>query len=332
MWNQCKAWLASDKEKWTGQNVQSIFISTMIELLQGNCYSKAFHPIALDHRNTEGDTESIKHIGGWFIGDDSCGSEAPVFTISPLHGRVAAHFDPQNGWTLIKGVGWTYGGPGTLVSPKDDELFFGLCDEVSAEREYLVSQWMQENEIRATPVLGYARIDIENLQKPAFRNGKAVNPVLLYTRVISPFRVMDLAYLSDLQKSRAIALTALTCGWSEKHFLYDFFEVLVDNVAMFQSLGGCNDTLDFNNVTLAAEITDFEWVSVPGIPLSWGDGTCDLEVRRQKEVIYLYEIGIQLASFLAIHNPHKRLIDIISSGFSNRVPEVLAIISMLKNE
>jgi hypothetical protein len=57
-----------------------------------------------------------------------------------------------------------------------------------------------------------------------------------------------------------------------------------------------NDTLEASNVTLMGEITDFEWFSVPGVPLPDGTEPDMLVERQQKELLYAAEIGQELGA------------------------------------
>ena len=277
----------------------------------------------------------IEEIGGWFIEPDlgeRGSSPANLVALTPLHGRVAGYLHEKEGWVLIKGVGWTFGGPRVLVSPKDAELCFGLYDKAAAERELAVSDWLSANGLNAARVLGIAEIDDSRFDATVFQNGQPVTPVLLYTSVAYPLRVADLAYFDDQGKDQIIADVSNLNGWAETEFLERFIYTLSQNVAEFQAAGGCNDTLDPNNVTLAGEITDFEWVGVPDVPLPWGDFNESLVQRRQKEVIYLYDIFIKLAAMLGSAIGHTTILAIMCDAFGRKVQETQQILDALQED
>ena len=76
--------------------------------------------------------DCISKIGGVFLSgfqERDTSTIKGVIGITPNHGRVAATAGPYNTAILIKGVGWTIGGPNVLLSNKDDELCFGLFDK-----------------------------------------------------------------------------------------------------------------------------------------------------------------------------------------------------------
>jgi len=304
-----------------------VMLDNILKKNESRC---SFAPVKINIESISNHQDIISKIGGWFVDKHfSKNGNSDVFPLTPLHGRVACFYSEFTGWVLIKGVGWTYGGPRVLNSPKDAELCFGLYDKKSAEREQLVSNWLLQQEIWATRVLGYAKIDDPDLNKISFKNGSKINPVLLYTRVKHPLRIMDLAYFNDHERELIIQDTSEKYGWSQQNFVLEFLRILALNVALFHSKGGCNDTLEIGNVTLAAEITDFEWVSVPGVPLLWGDGTQHLNVRKQKEILYLYEIAIQLSGLLHTITSHGEIMDVLKSAYEDKVPEIFPALEAL---
>ena len=102
--------------------------------------------------NIVGDKAFIKDIGFWFISDlrgwlpreeEKTRTPRPI---TALHGRTCAiRCNETSGFVLLKGTGWTTGPLKYMVSPKDDELFFGLYDAESAQREYLISQYYHQS-------------------------------------------------------------------------------------------------------------------------------------------------------------------------------------------
>lgn len=294
-----------------------------------------FSPIKLRKPFHGRNPSLIEEIGGWFIGanlDENTSFPDKLIALTPLHGRVAGYLHDTEGWVLIKGVGWTFGGPRVLVSPKDSELCFGLYDKAAAMRELGVSDWLAANGLNAARVQGFAEIDDSRFDSTVFQNGHPVTPVLLYTSVTYPLRVADLAYFDDVRKDQIIAEVSSLNGWAKADYVEEFIYTLSRNVAEFQSAGGCNDTLDPNNVTLAGEITDFEWVGVPDVPLPWGDFDENLVQRRQKEVIYLYDIFIKLAAMLGSRIDHDRILGIMCDAFGSKVKGAQQILDALHED
>lgn len=226
---------------------------------------------------------------------------------TPIHGRARfVTLDDGLTW-LVKGVGWTFGPPYFLPSPKDAQLYFGLYDRRDAVRELKVSAWLEARAIRAARVGGYTEMPEAWVQRIGrgrplcYKDGTPLNPVRLYTHTLIPHRVADLAYFDDARKVAAVAETAGLCVWptDPDGFVRAFAAQLTDTVLRYHALDCVNDSLSWDNCTLAAEPIDYEWFSVPGIPLPDGtEPTIRLAERQQKELIYIAEIAIQLAALL----------------------------------
>ena len=232
-----------------------------------------------------------------------------AYVISPLHGRSVALKTPI-GWISIKGGGWNYGGPQVYISQKDEELIFGLYNLTSAERELAVSREIEKFSDDFPKVLYYKKIadvplppQLSFLHDVTFANGAKVDPCLLYTKLNCPFRVADLMYLSEEEKRTIIKDSCNGWGISLSDYTVTFVKKLTDRVALLHKHGFINDTLDYGNVTLMAEIVDYEWVTAPGIKLPDGsDGQIICDERREKEILYGTEVCLQL--FALLHQPY----------------------------
>ena len=206
----------------------------------------------------------------------------------------------------MKGGGWNYGGPQVYLSRKDEELVFGLYPLLSAKRELAVSQALEKISDTFPKVMYYKKLSEYKmppkymfLTEAKFQNGASVEPCLLYTRVKSPCRVADLMYFTDKEKQRAVQVCCDFWSISPKQYTQKFTQELAKHVAVMHKHGFINDTLDYANVTMLAEIIDYEWVTAPGILLP--DGTYGLEItdaRREKELLYGAEVCLQLKAML----------------------------------
>jgi hypothetical protein len=251
------------------------------------------------------------------------------FSPTPIHGRTCfVTFDDGQLWA-IKGVGWSFGPPYFLQSPKDAQLYFGLYDKRDSERELAVSNWLFEHDIRSARVAGFVEIPCEWVErisngKPlTFRDGTPLIPVQQYTKTITPYRVADLTYCNDTRKLALIKETAALCGWPEdiNSFVHSFTLQLIDTVLQYHALDCANDSLSWDNCTLAAEPIDYEWFSVPNIILPDGtDPTIRLIERQQKELIYIGEISIQLAALLETSITMLSIFEIIQTMLIHQYP------------
>jgi hypothetical protein len=234
--------------------------------------------------------------------------DAEALYISPLHGRAVALKIP-NGWISVKGGGWTYGGPQIYISQKDEELIFGLYALSAAKRELAISREIEKFSNDFPKILYYKEICSSPLLPDRYRflsditfaNGTLVNPCLLYTQVKTPFRVADLMYLTKEEQEEIIRECSNAWGVESAAYAETFVEMLAKRVATLHKHGFINDTLDYGNVTLMAEIVDYEWVTAPGINLP--DGTNGLVIcddRREKEILYGAEICLQLCALLRL--------------------------------
>ena len=277
----------------------------------------------------------VKKIGGVFLkglNGAKVSKNKNVFGLTPNHGRVAATLGPEKSAILIKGIGWTLGGPLVLLSEKDDELCFGLYDKESALREVAVSEYIEDLNIPATRVIGYAQIKDQRLKKAKFSSGKPIFPCLLYTQTLFPLRVNDLIYFSFKQKKEIVSQVCMVLGIESKKYFEWFCIRLGETVGMLHEAGGCNDTLDWSNLTLAGEITDFEWIYVPGIPLPWGNGQIRLFERRKKEIIYAFEICMKLYYLLdpGQRTFNSKIILLLENGYNKHTKEKLNVFDKLK--
>lgn len=110
-------------------------------------------------------------------------------------------------------------------------------------------------------------------------------------------------------------------GWSPPHFLEAFCYELTKTAGMMHKLGCCNDTLDPNNVTLAAEITDFEWITTLACSLPVAPYYPDIEKRRAKEIVYLLEVCFQLSCYMGKVNRISEITAIIKKTYISLIPE-----------
>ena len=245
-------------------------------------------------------------LGRMFLPDGFLYENTGALVISPVHGRAVAIQRGEHDWLSVKGGGWTYGGPQVYHSKKDEELIFGLYPRSSAERESAVSREIEKFSDEFPQVLYYKRIcdapipeRFRFLSDVTFKNGALVDPCLIYTQVKSPYRVADLTYLTEEERERAIGESCRYWGIPRADFTQKFAQVLANHVAVLHKHGFINDTLDYGNVTLLAEIIDYEWVTAPGIKHL--DGSFGLELseeRREKEILYGAEVCLQLKAFL----------------------------------
>ena len=244
-------------------------------------------------------------LGRFFLPDGVSYDKTKAYVISPIHGRSVALKTPR-GWISVKGGGWNYGGPQVYISKKDEELIFGLYNLASAERELAVSREIEKVSDDFPKVLYYKKIadiplppQLNFLHDVTFANGAKVDPCLLYTKLNSPFRVADLMYLSEEETQKVIRDSCNGFGVSESDYVSTFIKKLAGRVALLHKHGFINDTLDYGNVTLMAEIVDYEWVTAPVIRLPDGtDGQIICDERREKEILYGSEVCLQLLALL----------------------------------
>jgi len=247
-----------------------------------------------------------EELGRIFLPEGLDYETTKAIMVSPFHGRAVAIKKEENKWISVKGGGWNYGGPQIYLSKKDEELAFGLYPENSAEREFAVSQEIEKISDEFPKVLYYKKIyninlpkEYEFISRVKFKNGESVKPCLLYTQVKSPFRVADLMYFPEKEKKKAVEECCKFWEIAETEYTEKFTEQLALHVATLHKNGFINDTLDYGNVTMLAEIIDYEWVTAPGIKLF--DGTYGLEIseeRKEKEILYGAEVCLQLKAML----------------------------------
>lgn len=242
-------------------------------------------------------------VGGWFR-SPGVRSWAPgePFVPSPRHGRSACIALGPVEHVAVKGVGWTWAQPRVFRSEKDPQLTFGLLARADAERELRVSRELARMGVPAGRVLGHGLLGSVpgpdgsvDLSGATWSDGTPIQPCLCYTRHTSAFRVADLGLLDPAIGTQAAGTAAAARGWPPEQHVERLAADLGRTLATLHRMGCVNDTLAPDNLTLAGEITDFEWFTVPGIPLPDGSDTERLAERQDKELTYAMEVVCHLA-------------------------------------
>jgi hypothetical protein len=248
--------------------------------------------------------DRCRSLGGWFRSTQPSASRTHLRVLSPYHGRSAIS-KVESSYVAIKGIGWTWAPVSVMRSRKDQELTFGLLSYRDANREIEVSALLEAMPGTYSRVWGCAELTeiIVGSQKLdprelVWSNGEKIRPALLYTEQLSPVRVADLLCLNDLEAESAIVEACVRRQWERKTYLLQFSEDLASTIAGLHSIRGVNDTLEPGNVTLCAEVTDFEWIHVPGASHPWPNVEDKLDERQSKELIYAIELIALMSSRL----------------------------------
>lgn len=268
-------------------------------------------------------------IGRMFSPDDVLYEDCEALLPSIIHGRSIAVKKDSRQWILIKGGGWNYGGPLIYRSKKDDELIFGLNPTDAGKRELEISKAIEKISDEFPKVLYYKRFadcelpeEFNFLNTIRFSNGRAVDPCLTYTLVKCPFRVMDLAYQTNEEKDEIINSCCEYWNIDTSKYIETFACELGRHVGILHKNHFINDTLEYSNVTMLAEIVDYELVTAPDIPFNDGtDGSVIPDERREKEILYGAEIVLQLSALLYKTIPLYDCYQMFLSGYCLENPE-----------
>lgn len=251
-----------------------------------------------------GDEALIKKIGCVFVSKNGSGSTIAddFVSISPLHGRACIKYYEGNYFSL-KGTGWTFGGPRFFMSPTHEELFYGLLPEDYAKKELLVSNVLSEKNFLAGRVVGYGVLGepFSSLEI----DGKLFNPSILYTQMISPYRIADLMYF-NLEKRRELFIESYLPLSSQSqdskldNLFWDFLENLSKANNRLINLSGVNDSLMWDNVTLACEIVDFENIYLPNVNSKHSLKHLRLDDRQKQSYVWLFELLYKMVNVLEL--------------------------------
>lgn len=267
-------------------------------------------------------------IGRMFSPDGVSYDDCEVLLPSIIHGRSVAVKADEYRWILIKGGGWNYGGPLVYRSKKDDELIFGLNPTDAGQRELAVSKSIENISDKFPKVLYYKRFadytlphEYDFLKTIRYSNGRLVDPCLTYTEVRCPFRVLDLAYQTEDEKRVIIGKCCKYWSINEDQFIRTFACELGRHVGILHKNHFINDTLEYSNVTLLAEVVDYELVTAPDVPFTDGtDGTVIPDERREKEILYGAEVVLQLSAFLYDTLPLYECYQLFLDGYYRENP------------
>jgi hypothetical protein len=259
---------------------------------------------AIDLKKIFGEIEVIENIGCAFVSNEN--SKAQVaknfISISPLHGRACATSYNGNFFSL-KGTGWSFAGPRYFLSPTLEELFYGLLPEAYAEKELIISNELHKKGFLAGRVIGYGLLG-DPFSKLKVGN-TLFNPAVLYTQMISPYRIADLMYF-NLDQRRDLFQTIYSNANNElknaslKTMCWDFIKKLFIANNNLINLGGINDSLMWDNVTLACEIVDFEMIFIPGINVNDRIDHIRLPNRQKQSYIWLFELLYKMVNVLEL--------------------------------
>jgi len=265
-----------------------------------------------------------KQLGRQLLPYDWVSSERPMSTlISVRHGRAVAIYNGDN-WLTIKGVGWQFGGPHILRPAKDRELVFGLLDEKAAKREKEVSDYLQEISVEYPEVIGYRKFADVSLPSEGkfilditFNNGVRVDPCILCTKAKSPFRMADMAFLCDKDKEEVVDYYCSFFRCERPAFLKTFAGILGNRIGFLHAHGIINDSLYWDNITMCAEIVDYEWLTVPGMVLPNGEDASNTMTaeRKEKEIVYAVEAMLRMADILGMSRDFYEILDAILGGY-----------------
>jgi len=229
------------------------------------------------------------------------GACCDAYNLSLNHGRSCiAYF--KGGFYSLKGTGWNIGSIAVHTSPKDPRLVFGLMGSIEAEREYSVSIQLQNAGILHGQVVAFCSIEDQSLKTYCFKDGTPVRPAILYTKVICPLRIKDLAWINEPERCDLLC-HLFSSNFSLESAYKGFVRQLMNSVLLLHDHGGVNDSLHYDNVTVASEIVDLEWLYYPGIALPDGSTNVNLIERQQKEILYVMEICQGLGHMIGLrHN------------------------------
>ena len=292
---------------------------------------------------TQGSSFQFLHFEPFeVLGDVELGKEflPPIATgnnqvclISPRHGRAVTMKISDLSWINIKGIGWTFGGPYVYRSRKDQNMMFGLLDECDAKRELQVSEHLQKINPSAPKVLEYKRFKDINFTNQEHRKlvnichtcGKKIEPSILYTQMKSPFRMADIAFFTDSQREEILNFYCNYFNCSRQDFIKTFAFRLAKQIGLFHAKGIINDSLYWDNITLCAEIVDYEWLTVPGMLLPNGQ---DAEFyipdeRKEKEIIYAIEAILRMAALFHLKTDFYEILSALVDGHKVYNPEFI---------
>jgi hypothetical protein len=248
----------------------------------------------------------INKIGCVFVSKNRKSSSVreDFISISPLHGRACIKYFEDNYYSL-KGTGWTFGGPSYFMSPTHEELFYGLLPEDYAKKELLISDVLNEKGFLAGRVIGYGLLG--GLFSSLEVDNKPFNPSILYTQMVSPYRIADLIYF-NLEKRRKLFQETYIASNPHlkiiKNSLNDLFWDFAKKLSIANnrliSMGGVNDSLMWDNITLACEIVDFENIYLPEINSKHTLNHLRLDDRQKQSYIWLFELLFKMVHVLEL--------------------------------
>jgi tRNA A-37 threonylcarbamoyl transferase component Bud32 len=198
-----------------------------------------------------------------------------------------------------------------------------LYSEKDAIRELAVSRKLEEISCDFPRVLYYRALrdyalpeEFSFLKNVAYSDKTPVDPCILYTSVKSPLRIADLQFFDHREKQEILDFYSTYFLVDISSYIRAFTEKLGERIGLMHANHFINDSLDYDNITLAAEITDYEWITAPGILLPDGSqGDVIQDERREKELIYALEAVLFLSAMLGSKHAFYELFEWLIGGY-----------------
>ena len=217
-----------------------------------------------------------------------------MYCISPLHGRSFVVGERDGRYIVSKGNGLGYTLNPFLNTGECGKDTWGLLLREDAERDFVLGQEIEALGIKTNHMEYVLELDVE-LTLP---NGQKMKPCLLQYDVECPYRICDVAFMTQEQIQAEVQKWEHMNerGFKKAHMIAA--HVLIRNLRILHDHGILHNAIHEQNYTWALELLDFELACSPAYPYTREDYRRHVKSLFPREVIQTYVIINYIAGVL----------------------------------
>lgn len=230
-----------------------------------------------------------------------------MLCVSPQHGRSYIVGKNGNRWIISKGNGLNYSTK-SVIKAKGNTDVWGLLEKASAIRDFNIG-----NEVNQLGIHTNIMEAVLQLNYPISIDDEVIYPYLLQYSVNCPYRISDAPFMEFDLISHWIKKWDRFNSHSYHNAYLIAADVIFSNLQVMHDNGILHNAISSQNLTWDLELLDFELASSPKHPYSNEEGQKYVQDLFEREVIYAYQIVLDIAAILKESIDYTQIERIIKS-------------------
>ena len=227
--------------------------------------------------------------------------------VSPQHGRSYVVHKPikpdEDRYIVSKGNGLSYTTESIIITPEQTHDILGLLTKEDALHDFYVGMEIAGLGIKTNIMEAVLELNIDLVG----HKSQIIHPYLLQYSVESPYRISDAAFMTKESIWEYVEKWSLFDEWDCDASHKIAAHVLIRNLRRLHDNHILHNALTSQNLTWALELLDFELACTPSIPYSNEDYRRHVPDMYGREVIYIYQIILDIAWILGEEVDYKFL-------------------------